>query len=328
MPTKTITQLKREYYGAALGLTGSVLATKTMSELEQTFFSSAPGGSSGGFAYGGDGSDGAVVISTTVTLTRNMHYTDLTITSTGILKPDGWIIYGTGTLTVDSGGVIQMDGIDGIGNVNGGPQGSNQRALGFGGGAANGNANTTVGNNAPALTGVASSLGGASGNGGASGGGFAGGAGVSAGIGTTWGAVPYMNAWRNPNARATGYASAIQNNTFVSAGIAGGPGGGGGASDGNGGAGGGGGGGGVVVINFGKVTNNGRISSNGGKGGNALSNNAGGGGGGGAGVVFINTKSFTGTQPQALGGAGGNGTGTGLAGVAGGNGTASVWTVV
>ena len=54
----------------------------------------------------GHGIDGDLTVSGTTTLTRNSFYNNLTITSTGVLKPAGWRIYVLGTLTIDSGGTM------------------------------------------------------------------------------------------------------------------------------------------------------------------------------------------------------------------------------
>ena len=48
----------------------------------------------------GTGSDGPATISTTVTLTRDMYYTNLTIASGGNLKPNGFKIFVSGTLDI------------------------------------------------------------------------------------------------------------------------------------------------------------------------------------------------------------------------------------
>lgn len=47
----------------------------------------------------GDGSDGDVTITTTVTLSRDMFYNNLTINTGGQLKPNGYKIFVRGTFT-------------------------------------------------------------------------------------------------------------------------------------------------------------------------------------------------------------------------------------
>jgi hypothetical protein len=61
----------------------------------------------------GDGADGDVTISTTITLTRDMNYNNLTVTSSGILKPAGYKVYVRGYLWIKSGGSIQASGTNG-----------------------------------------------------------------------------------------------------------------------------------------------------------------------------------------------------------------------
>lgn len=56
-----------------------------------------------------DGSDGDVTITTTVTLARDMQYTNLTINSWWILDPNGYKIYVAGTLTINSWGYIRRN---------------------------------------------------------------------------------------------------------------------------------------------------------------------------------------------------------------------------
>lgn len=57
----------------------------------------------------GDGSDGSVTISVgTTTLSRDMYYEDLTITSPGVLNPNGYRIFVRGTLS--GNGKIQRNG--------------------------------------------------------------------------------------------------------------------------------------------------------------------------------------------------------------------------
>jgi hypothetical protein len=60
-----------------------------------------------------DGSDGDVTISTNTTLTSNMFYENLTIGTNSVLTSAGYLIFVRGTLTIDSGSSINMDGGDG-----------------------------------------------------------------------------------------------------------------------------------------------------------------------------------------------------------------------
>lgn len=75
----------------------------------------------------GDGSDGDVTISASTTMTREQHYNNLTIGTTGILKPRGFRIFVKGTLTIESGGSINDDG----NNATGGTPGTGLGATGF-----------------------------------------------------------------------------------------------------------------------------------------------------------------------------------------------------
>jgi len=69
----------------------------------------------------GDGSDGAVVISSNTTLTRDMYYSDLTVNSTFTLNTGGYRIFVSGTLT--NNGTIANNG----GNASGPTGGTNTK---------------------------------------------------------------------------------------------------------------------------------------------------------------------------------------------------------
>ena len=262
------------------------------------------------FSYG-IGASGSATIAGTTTLTSEAHYTDLTITSTGILKPAGFRIYVSGTLTIDAGGSINDDG----GNASGITAGSpllTRAYLSAVGGAGGSGTTSTASPVAPAAVSNVSlnnnfllPRGGSGGAAGAQAGGPSGPAQAIVGnphLSTSW-----------PSGRGS------------SVGFNGGSGGGGGAGNISAGgtvsSGGGGGGGGGVFIAAKNITNNGVISANGGNGGNATTTGAGiggGGGGGGGGYVIIFTKS---TGPlgtvQANGGNPGTGSNGGAAGVTG-----------
>lgn len=275
-------------------------------------------------AYGdglfGDGLDGNVVINSTVTLSREMYYNNLTITATGRLKPAGFRIFVKGTLTIASGGSIDDDG-----NLPSGATGGTiitaRQTLGFGAGAG-GNGGTQAVGGSGGGSGGSSSLNPAglapTGGGGGAGGGTSGGTGGGASQpiqGQRWNGTCWMQQGRFNN----GTNSALYN---------GGAGGGGGGSDAATATGGGGGGGaGGVWIAAKYVVNAGRISANGANGANATgtAGNAGGGGGGAGGLVCVGTlSSDTLGTVQAIGGLGGTGFGTGGSGLAGRDGTAVV----
>lgn len=282
----------------------------------------------------GNGQDGSATINGgTTTLTQDMFYTTLHITSTGVLVTNGFRVFVNGTLTIDASGVIQWNGVTGgaggngstptggtLGtgasgltsgnNLQGAQNGTNGRLGGAGGTAAGGSGSggtatgiagaSTTHSFASAFTDVGSAgvSGGASGTGGGIG-----------GSGTAAGSTGSISASTIRPYMAT-FAVIMQDfpstNLLTYNGIAGGSGssGGGGAGDsGSGGGGGGSGGngsdGGTMVLAARIIVNNGTVSVNGGTGGPG-----GTGGNGGAG--------------NSLYGAGGGGGGSGGKGGAGG----------
>lgn len=272
----------------------------------------------------GDGSDGDVVITGDTNLARTMYYQNLTITNNAVLNPAGGIIYVSGTLTIDSGSIVDRSG--GIGS-NG--------VTTTGGGA--GAAPTT---NSSVDVGGAASNSGAGANGGATNGGAAGGVSVTTyggGATTTGGSGGDSASGNGGGGGGIAGAQVKKEKRTLSnvilhglgqhfGGISG-RGGGGGAGNGAQSGGGGGGGGsaaGVIAIFARNIVNNGVIRANGGAGGDGANtpaaNGAGGGGGsgGGGGVIYIVSETYTGTGSiTALGGdggLGGDGNGTGLPG--------------
>ena len=276
------------------------------------FLQNALDPSSFDFTYG-TGLSGSATISGTTTLTTEAHYTNLTIASTGILKPAGYRIFVSGTLTIDAGGTINDDGSNASGSVAGGALAIRQYLNGASTPGGTGVATTANGAAAASLTnGTLNNSfqlpqGGAGGAAGARTGGSGGVVSTQPGhISTSW-----------PSGRIT------------STGFAGGSGGGSGAGDVTAGgtvaSGGGGGGGGGVFVSAKNIVNNGRISANGGNGGNAVTTGAGIGGGGGGGgggyvIVFTKTTGALGTV-QANGGNPGTGSNGGNAGITGTSGS-------
>jgi hypothetical protein len=272
----------------------------------------------------GDGSDGDVTISGTVTLTRSTFYENLTVQNGGTLNTGGFKIYVRNKLTVESGGKIQRNGNSGsAGGATGtaGTGGSVLTSVDLGGASAGGNGTAGSTTNATQPSGLASAnpaMGGQSGNGGQGGNG-------SGGTGGPLRAssVPFYR----PVRHITDHL--IAGNSLIVGGQSGPGGAGGGGSGSLSGAGGGGGGtgGGVVGIFCHILDNNGDIEAkggDGGNGGNASNTNTGGGGGGGAGgggVVWIITDIVQNLGTiSAAGGSGGNagnGNGSGTAGTAG-----------
>jgi hypothetical protein len=261
----------------------------------------------------GDGSDGAVTISSNTSLTRDMYYSSLTVNAGVTLSPNGWRIFCTGTANIL--GTIDASGGNGTASAG---------ASGGGPGAAGGGANAVIAQGAAGTTGgiTAGTVGNAggpylvdpsvnSGAGGASGGGNAGG-GAGAQSRMVGGVAQFRN---SANAiLAEGITSGI-----VIGRLGGGASGGSGAGDGTNRGGGGGGGASGIVIVAAVLAGNGTIAAKGGNGGGpGTTGNCGGGGGGNGGSIILVTTSntFTGTI-TAAGGTGGAGVGTGVAGGAG-----------
>ena len=285
----------------------------------------------------GTGSDGPATISTTVTLTKDMYYSDLTIASGGNLKPNGFKIFVSGTLdltaapasgiafngtnghagTATSGGSVTFASASGtMGANSSGIQGANgQGGTGRTGGSASSNM---------AMGGASNASGaGGAGSGGSGGPSVAGAARTAYIFGNTSTALRLGMSLLNGGAEASGGSGGGGDGVTV-----GGGGGGGGSS------------GGVIAIfarniNRGASTGIGCIIVQGGSGGNggtAGGTNCGGGGGGAGGPggwVHIVCESLIGTQvAQAIyaggapGGTGGGKTGTGVVGNGGHGGDA------
>jgi hypothetical protein len=267
----------------------------------------------------GDASDGDVTISAFTTLSREMHYNNLTVTATGQLKPNGNRIFVRGTLTIAAGGSIDDNGFSATNQVGRtgfvarnylGGQGTNagsgwsvvavNQATGL---AAINNSNCSLNatNTAP--------IGGNGGN-------------SLTRLGGAGGTAPQ-------NATPQKWSGRILDGRGSFGAFNGSGGGGGGGitvsvyTSGTFISGGGGSGAGIVWIAAAIVANSGNISANGGNGANASlgvgTGSCGGGGGGGGGLVAIITRSTTigGTVSAA---AGTGGTGAGIGGTNGANG--------
>lgn len=288
----------------------------------------------------GDGSDGDVTISGSVTLTRDMYYDNLTIDTGAALTTAGFRIFVAGTLDLDAapagsiknpannggnsaGALAGSAGAAGtIGTIGAGQAGISGRAGGTGAGS-----NST---GTPASTGsLFSAAGGDAGDGGQSGTGNGGGTGNAH-------SAPSVAAYRRPSPEFLLGAGLVMGGL---GGMGGASGGGDGTGSG-GGAGGGGGGGNLIAIfarriSRGGSTAAGAIQAIGGNGGNGNSgsvtgtNKGGGGGGAGSqgGTVIIVCDELVGsTAADAIdisggsGGNGGNGAGSGDGGDGGGSG--------
>ena len=290
----------------------------------------------------GTGADGNVTISSgTTTLTRDMHYSSLTISGTGQIATNGFRIFVSGTLNLAN---APANAIISYGSAGGAASGA---TAGAAGGTTQGGQATTVprainpvagatGTTAAGSSGGAGSGSGVSLVGGGTGGGGAGGAGTNAG-----GAAQAPAAATNPAAYfATPTLFFATNNPGLviplsaQTGNGGSSGGGDGTNTGGGGGGGGGAAQAIVIyaryIARGTNTNTGVINASGsagGIGGSSSAGNTGGGGGGsagGGGFVYIVTESVSGsvianaiTVSGAAGGAGGAGFGTGKGGAGG-----------
>lgn len=275
----------------------------------------------------GDQSDGDVTISGFTTLSREMHYNNLTVTSTGRLKPNGNRIFVRGTLTIDVGGSIDDDGFDATNQVGRtgfvarnylGGQGTNGGS-GWSLNAANfANGNSAVNNTNCSLN--ATNTAPSGGNGGNS-------SSRTGGLGGTAPQNATPQKWSGRALDGRGSFGAFN----------GGSGGGGGAihvgtyTNGTFVSGGGGSGAGIVWIAASTIVNSGNISARGGNGANGSlgggTGNCGGGGGGGGGNVAIITRSTSiGGTVNITGGTGGTAVGVGATN--GGNGNAGSYVMM
>lgn len=288
----------------------------------------------------GNGSDGDVTITTTVTLARDMFYNNLTINSPGVLDPNGYRVYVRGTLsgngTIRRNGNNGTNGGDGLAGGGGGAggaaavtlnQGSLNAEVAAGAGGLGGNTTAGAGGGGgtspnPSYSNVNGANGGTGGtNGGTSGG--AEGTGGTATRGPLYNVVTTIQDllyyFCSPASGAVAFPSTQYKGPASAAG-----GGGGGASSVDstrrgGGGGGGGGNGGFIWIAAHTVNFTGAIESKGGNGGNggstttAVSGGGGGGGGGNGGVIFAISRIYTslGTVTLTAGTGGTAGTNTG-----------------
>lgn len=274
----------------------------------------------------GDGSDGVATLDgttnftgfssrsgTTYTLTRDVHFTNLTTNSGVTLNYGAFRIYIQGVLT--NAGTIDANGGAG-GNSSGSGAGAAGTTItaqtvlpgrpgGIGSGALGAG---TAGGAATAGTGPI--LGG---NGGAGGAGTNGGGGGGAATANNLN----MGTGRTLINATTGAAFSPGTTTSVLC-IQGGQGGGGGGGGALNGGGGGGAGGGVLVLCARIINNTGTIRANGGAGGTG-GGGAGGGGGGGGGVVYLVYEKLValGTATASGGALGTGGNANGVAGAAG-----------
>lgn len=239
-----------EVNSGVINISGGQLATSGGIALQPTSEQLNP-------SWLGDGSDGAVTISGTVSLTRDMQYSSLSVPSGTVLNTNGYRIRCTGSVTVD--GVIANNGQNAAAGVGGAgaPQGTLPGGGSGGYGAAGANAS-------PCLYG-----------------GGGGGEASDPSTGTT-------SAGGNGGS-ATPTPSIFPTIGQLTNGSAGGGGGGGGDSSGSGG-----GGAGPILIICQSIAGSGSIQTIGGNG-NANGSYSGGGGGGGIAIIACFTNTFTGT---------------------------------
>ena len=295
-------------------------------------FSFGDGSDGAGVADGSTSLAGASLAGSIYTLTRDVYYTDLTISTGVTIKPSGYRIFGTGTLTFTGTAAITGNGIAGSAGANGtsgastGGAGGGALADGYLKGSAAGGTGGNGGNSAgtPATVGadgtaVTNSIG-SSGVAGGNGGAGNGGAGANAGAAGT---ATASNVKLIANWHLATLLDVSSSGSTVKFNNSGGASGGGGgqyqSTNSPGGAGGGGGSAGrILAVYFRNIVGSGTgmISANGGAGGaggNGVTVSAGGGGGGGGGnggqVILVyntfTTNSMSITATAGLGGAAG-----------------------
>lgn len=307
---------------------------------------------SGIFSFG-DGSDGTGTFDGSATptgssksgsdytLTRDVYYTNATLSTGVTLNPAGYRLFGTGTLTLNGTAVIRRNGNAGAnGGTGEGGQATGGAALADGylkgsiAGANSTNPGNGTGGDTPGVAGVngtatSNSIGengtaGGTGGSGSGGGGGAGGTGGSGGIATASNVKLIAN-WHLAtllDVGSTGSSVKFDNSAGAASGGSGG-----GFQRGAGGAGGS--GGGIVAIYFRSIVigASASITANGGAGGNGgLGTSSGGGGGGGAGgnggqlILVYNALTNSGSITVNAGSAGSGGS---VGGSGGGGGVGS-----
>jgi hypothetical protein len=300
----------------------------------------------------GDGSDGNVTVNGAVSLSRDMFYSNLTLTTGAAISTNGYRIFVNGTLDLTAAPASAIKNNGGSGGAGTNSTSALSNAGGAAGTAAPGN---TVGASGAGAAGGAgldvigaggsggssAQNGGAAGPGGGGGNGSGGTGGTAGGAGTVTAAIPRL--------LRTALTASDQSTTLVTPGASGGAGGGGcgdgGSTRDGGGGGGSGAGGGLVQINARYITRGAGTATAaiqakggaGGAGGAVSSSNAGGGGGGaggGGGWVVIVCEVLQGSAAATAvdvsggqAGSGGNGNGTGTGGKAGGYGASGRLTV-
>lgn len=245
----------------------------------------------------GRGSDGAVVVAGTTTLTRDMHADTIVVQNGGIIHTNGFRVFARTSITTDVGGVIACDGLPGASGAAGGAGGAARAAgtlaatvAGGAGGAAGGSNNGAQGND------QAAGLGGDGGAGGDS---------TGAGTGGVQGDVTSPTAAQGDptGTEVLGHViEAIRGRLLDGTLWAGGASGGGGAGEVLQAGGGGGSPGGAMLLVAPLITNNGTIRALGGNGGVHVGAGGGGGSGGGGVIVRIIRDALAGTGTWSVAG--------------------------
>lgn len=297
-----------------------------------TIAAAGGGGSASTLTLFGDGSDGDVTVTSSITLTRDMYYNNLTLGAGGSIATAGFRIFAAGTLdlTAAAAGAIAVLPTAGntgnaISTTAGVPANAGASLGGWAASGTGGGGTATVGTQGGASTSPTVANGGSSGAGGKGGSG-SGGAGGASRAGTAPAGALILRRLA---------VDLLRGATLISGGASG-PGGSGSGGDGttSGTAGGSGGSGGAVLGIFANnITTGGStvattIRANGGRGGNGRvvtnggnTGGAGAGSGGGGGWIYIVYQTKTGSAVTGLlavdggdGGNGGPGAGTGIGG--------------
>lgn len=259
----------------------------------------------------GDGSDGDLVVSSSIQITEPMNYRNVTVLPGGSIRLFGWPLFVQGTLL--NQGTIHANGNNASGTSGASASSLNDQFSGQAGA----NGRTTVGNGASTPDDASwtvlndSDAGGSGGSAGANLGG--------AGAGGSGTGMKKGNARNLILSVVQFYLTDVATNGIL---LAPGGGGGGNASGGGTNSGAGGAGAGWVHIRARQVNNaDGIISANGGNGSAATgAGNAGGGGGGCGGLITIYSLNRPTGTLTVNAGSGGAGVGTGAAGAAGDSG--------
>jgi hypothetical protein len=302
---------------------GTNLFTASSTHTATTTFSGDVIGSND---YFGKATDSASTTSGTVTLARNMYFTDFTVANGTTVNTNGYIIFVSGTLT--NAGTIRNNGNNASGQTAGATTTTGFLDAGTGGKNGNASGAGTAGLTKTYSLGSAGSAGGSggSGNGSCAGPGAGGAAGgitaETARLQNFFGANLTSGSEIKNSNRILAYG--LSSNFVLSSSAGSGSGGTGANDTGTAGLGGGSGStGGVVEILAKTIINTGTISAIGGNGGNGTNNSGsaaggGGGAGGSGGVIVLMYKNLTDTGTISVtGGTGGTG-GTNAAGNCGG----------